>query len=37
VDRENLPFAIAGKGGGSIKTGHFFPDLLTTLPAPAFR
>jgi hypothetical protein len=36
--RENLPFIIAGKGGGSIKTGHFFTDtignqgdLLTTL------
>ena len=36
--RENLPFVIAGKGGGSIKTGRFLPDtkgnqgdLLTTL------
>jgi hypothetical protein len=36
--RENLPFIIAGKGGGSIKTGRFLPDtkgnqgdLLTTL------
>jgi hypothetical protein len=36
--RENLPFVIAGKGGGSIKTGRFFADvkgnqgdLLTTL------
>jgi len=40
--RENLPFVIAGKGGGSIKTGHFFADtkgnqgdLLTTLLACA--
>ncbi|MDX1984536.1 MAG: DUF1552 domain-containing protein, partial [Bryobacteraceae bacterium] len=40
--RENLPFIIAGKGGGSIKTGRFFPDtkgnqgdLLTTLLACA--
>jgi hypothetical protein len=40
--RENLPFVIAGKGGGSIKTGRFFPetkgnqgDLLTTLLACA--
>ena len=38
--RENLPFVIAGKGGGSIKTGRFLPDangnqgdLLTTLLA----
>jgi hypothetical protein len=38
--RENLPFIIAGKGGGSIKTGRFLPDtkgnqgdLLTTLLA----
>lgn len=38
--RENLPFIIAGKGGGSIKTGRFFADtkgnqgdLLTTLLA----
>ncbi len=37
-ERENLPFIIAGKGGGSIKTGRFLPDtkgnqgdLLTTL------
>ena len=36
--RENLPFIIAGKGGGSIHTGRFLPyikgnhgDLLTTL------
>ena len=36
--RENLPFILAGKGGGSIKTGRFLPDakgnqgdLLTTL------
>jgi hypothetical protein len=36
--RENLPFIIAGKGGGSINTGRFLPDtkgnqgdLLTTL------
>ncbi len=36
--RENLPFIIAGKGGGAIKTGRFLPDvkgnqgdLLTTL------
>ncbi|WP_153556823.1 DUF1552 domain-containing protein [Roseimaritima sediminicola] len=36
--RENLPFIVAGKGGGSIKTGRFLPDvkgnqgdLLTTL------
>jgi hypothetical protein len=40
--RENLPFVIAGKGGGSIKTGRFVPDekgnqgdLLTTLLACA--
>ncbi len=25
--RDNLPFVIAGKGGGSIKTGRFLPDL----------
>ncbi len=38
--RQNLPFVIAGKGGGSIKTGRFLPDtngnqgdLLTTLLA----
>jgi hypothetical protein len=36
--RENLPFIIAGKGGGSVNTGRFLPDtkgnqgdLLTTL------
>ncbi|HEU5117221.1 MAG TPA: DUF1552 domain-containing protein [Isosphaeraceae bacterium] len=36
--RENLPFIIAGKGGGSVKTGRFLAntsgnqgDLLTTL------
>ncbi len=36
--RENLPFIIAGTGGGSLKTGRFLPDtkgnqgdLLTTL------
>ena len=36
--RENLPFIIAGKGGGSLHTGRFLPDtkgnqgdLLTTL------
>ncbi len=36
--RENLPFIIAGRGGGSIKTGRFLTesqgnqgDLLTTL------
>jgi hypothetical protein len=40
--RQNLPFVIAGKGGGSIKTGRFLPDtkgnqgdLLTTLLACA--
>jgi hypothetical protein len=40
--RENLPFIIAGKGGGSIHTGRFFAstkgnqgDLLTTLLACA--
>ena len=40
--RENLPFVIAGKGGGSLKTGGFFADtkgnqgdLLTTLLACA--
>jgi hypothetical protein len=38
--RENLPFIIAGKGGGTINTGHFLAetkgnqgDLLTTLLA----
>ena len=25
-DRKNLPFIIAGKGGGSIKTGRYLPD-----------
>ena len=36
--RENLPFILAGRGGGAIKTGRFLPntkgnqgDLLTTL------
>ena len=36
--RENLPFILAGRGGGSIHTGRFLPetrgnqgDLLTTL------
>ena len=36
--RENLPFILAGKGGGSLKTGRFLAgtqgnqgDLLTTL------
>lgn len=40
--RENLPFIIAGKGGGSIKTGRFLADtkgnqgdLLNTLLACA--
>lgn len=40
--RENLPFVIAGKGGGSLKTGRYLPDvkanqgdLLTTLLACA--
>ncbi len=40
--RENLPFVIAGKGGGSLKTGRYFAetkgnqgDLLTTLLACA--
>ena len=40
--RENLPFIIAGKGGGTINTGRFFTnirgnqgDLLTTLLACA--
>lgn len=40
--RENLPFILAGKGGGSIKTGRFLSDtrgnqgdLLTTLLACA--
>jgi hypothetical protein len=40
--RQNLPFVIAGKGGGSLRTGRFLPDtkgnqgdLLTTLLACA--
>ncbi len=40
--RENLPFIVAGKGGGSINTGRFLPDtkgnqgdLLTTILACA--
>ncbi len=40
--RENLPFIVAGKGGGSIQTGQFLAntkgnqgDLLTTLLACA--
>ena len=40
--RENLPFILAGKGGGALKTGRFLPetsgnqgDLLTTLLACA--
>ena len=40
--RENLPFILAGKGGGSLKTGRFLTkirgnqgDLLTTLLACA--
>lgn len=40
--RENLPFIIAGRGGGSLNTGRFFSDtkgnqgdLLTTLLACA--
>lgn len=40
--RENLPFIVAGRGGGSINTGRFIPDikgnqgdLLTTLLACA--
>ena len=40
--RENLPFIVAGRGGGSIRTGRFLPDtrgnqgdLLTTLLACA--
>src|SRR3984957_13085994 len=38
--RHNLPFIIAGRGGGSVKTGRFLADtkgnqgdLLTTLLA----
>ncbi|MFM1943645.1 MAG: hypothetical protein RI897_2627 [Verrucomicrobiota bacterium] len=40
--RENLPFIIAGRGGGTLNTGRFLPDikgnqgdLLTTLLACA--
>lgn len=40
--RENLPFILAGKGGGSVNTGRFLPnikgnqgDLLTTMLACA--
>ena len=40
--RQNLPFVLAGRGGGSINTGRFLPDtkgnqgdLLTTLLACA--
>ena len=40
--RENLPFIVAGRGGGSVNTGRFLPDtkgnqgdLLTTLLACA--
>ena len=40
--RENLPFIVAGRGGGAINTGRFLPDtkgnqgdLLTTLLACA--
>ncbi len=40
--RENLPFIIAGKGGGTVNTGRFLPntkgnqgDLLTTMLACA--
>jgi len=40
--RANLPFIIAGKGGGTINTGRFLPDtkgnqgdLLTTILACA--
>ncbi len=36
--RDNLPFIIAGKGGGTIKSGRYLPDtkgnqgdLLTTI------
>jgi hypothetical protein len=32
--RENLPFIIAGKGGGTINTGRFLPD---TKPRPTIR
>ena len=41
-ERKNLPFILAGKGGGSVKTGRFLPDvkgnqgdLLTTILACA--
>jgi hypothetical protein len=40
--REHLPFVVAGKGGGTLKTGHYLPevkgnqgDLLGTLLACA--
>jgi hypothetical protein len=40
--RENLPFILAGKGGGTVNTGRFLPDtkgnqgdLLTTILACA--
>jgi len=40
--RENLPFVVAGKGGGTLKTGRYLPnckgsqgDLLATLLACA--
>jgi hypothetical protein len=26
-DRKNLPFVIAGKGGGTLNTGRFIPDV----------
>jgi hypothetical protein len=25
--RENLPFVLAGKGGGALKTGQYLPDV----------
>ena len=25
--REHLPFVIAGKGGGTLKTGRYLPDV----------
>ena len=25
--RANLPFVIAGKGGGTLKTGRYLPDI----------
>jgi len=41
-DRQNLPFIVAGKGGGTLKPGRFIADakgnqgdLLTTLLACA--